>query len=53
MDKIASQYEEEIDARLSSFITVLEPALVIVLSIVVGIILLSIMIPLMGIMAGL
>lgn len=53
MDKIASQYEEEIDARLSSFISVLEPTLVIVLSVVVGIILLSIMIPLMGIMAGL
>lgn len=53
MDKIACQYEEEIDARLSSFISVLEPTLVIVLSVVVGIILLSIMIPLMGIMAGL
>lgn len=53
MDKIASQYEEEIDGRLSAFISVLEPTLVIVLSVVVGIILLSIMIPLMGIMSGL
>lgn len=53
MDKIASQYEREIDAKLSSVIAVLEPTLVIVLSVIVGIILMSVMLPLMGIMTGL
>lgn len=53
MDKIARQYEEEIDAKLSSIIAVLEPTLVIVLSVIVGSILLSVMLPLLGIMAGL
>lgn len=53
MDKIARQYEEEIDTKLSSIIAVLEPTLVIVLSVIVGIILLSVMLPLLGIMAGL
>lgn len=53
MNKIASQYEEELDVKLTSLIAVLEPTLVIVLSVIVGIILLSVMLPLMGIMAGL
>lgn len=53
MDKLARQYESEVDTRLSSFIAVLEPTLVIVLSLIVGVILLSVMLPLMGIMAGL
>lgn len=53
MDKIAKQYEEEIDTKISSFISILEPTLVIILSVIVGIILFSVMLPLMGIMAGL
>ncbi len=53
MDKIAAQYEEDIDARISGMIAAIEPTLVIILSVIVGIILLSVMLPLMGIMAGL
>lgn len=53
MDKIADLYQDEIDNRTSSFLAVLEPTLVIALSVVVGIILLSVMLPLMGIMSSL
>lgn len=52
MSQIAGQYEEEVDDRLSALISILEPSLVAVLSIVVGMILLSVMLPLMGIMSG-
>lgn len=53
MRKIADQYEEEIDTRLSGVITAIEPTLVIILSLIVGLILLSVMLPLISIMAGL
>ena len=53
MEKIAAQYEEDIDARLSGLIAAIEPTLVIILSVIVGIILLSVMLPLISIMAGL
>lgn len=51
MQKIASQYEDELDESISSAISVIEPTLVAVLSIIVGLILLSVMIPLMGILS--
>ena len=53
MKKIATQYEEDIDERLSGLIAAIEPTLVILLSVIVGIILLSVMLPLISIMAGL
>ncbi|MCI8639124.1 MAG: type II secretion system F family protein [Coprococcus sp.] len=53
MRKIASQYEDDIDSRLSAVIATVEPTLVIILSVIVGVILLSVMLPLMGIMTGL
>lgn len=53
MSKISLQYEEDIDTRISGMIAAIEPTLVIILSVIVGIILLSVMLPLMGIMAGL
>lgn len=53
MREIADKYEEEIDNRLTSMISILEPTLVIILSVIVGIILLSVMLPLMGIMSSL
>lgn len=52
MEKIAAAYEEEIDQRLARIISVLEPTLVVILSIIVGLILLSVMLPLLGIMSG-
>ncbi len=50
--KIADQYEKETDQKLQSIISVLEPTLVIILSVIVGLILLSVILPLMGIMSS-
>lgn len=52
MNQIASLYQEEIDTRMNNTLAVLEPTLVITLSLIVGVILLSVMLPLMGIMSG-
>lgn len=51
MRKIADQYEAQSERRISEIISVIEPTLVIVLSIIVGLILLSVILPLMGIMS--
>lgn len=53
MGKLSDQIEEEIDEKIGSFISMLEPTLVILLSVIVGTILLSVMLPLLGILAGL
>ncbi len=52
LSKIAEGYEKETDRRIQSIISVLEPSLVIVLSLIVGMILLSVILPLMGIMTS-
>lgn len=52
LEKVATIYEEEVDNKMSSIISFLEPTLVIVLSIIVCLILLSVMLPLMAIMTG-
>ena len=52
MDKIADLYQDEVDSSITRALSVLEPTLVVILSIIVGIILLSVMLPLMGIMSG-
>jgi len=52
MEKLAARYEEEASARINGIIAVLEPSLVAVLSVIVGMILLSVMLPLMGIMSS-
>lgn len=51
MEKIAGLYQEEIDSRINNALAILEPTLVIALSLIVGVILLSVMLPLMGIMS--
>lgn len=53
MRQIANLYQDEIDTKISNRLAVLEPALIVVLSVVVGIILLSVMFPLLGIMSTL
>lgn len=53
LQDIANKCQEEIDRKFNSMISMLEPALVIILSLIVGMILLSVMLPLMGIMASL
>jgi len=52
MKKLALLYEEEIDRSLESFVSIIEPVLIAVLSVVIGAVLLSVMLPLMGIMSS-
>ncbi|HIW21111.1 MAG TPA: type II secretion system F family protein [Candidatus Dorea intestinavium] len=52
LNKIAIQSNEETDERFASVISTIEPTLVIVLSVVVGLILLSVMLPLIGILSS-
>lgn len=52
MEKISRQYENEINDKMDRLISVLEPALVALLSVIVGLILLSVMLPLLGIMTN-
>lgn len=52
MKQISRQYDEEIDTRMTDLVAKLEPTLVAVLSVIVGLILLSVMLPLMGIMSN-
>ncbi len=52
MKKIAENYEKETDQKLRSIISTLEPTLVIILSLIVGLILLSVILPLIGIMSS-
>ena len=52
MKTIAANAQEEADRRISGALGLIEPALVILLSVMVGIILLSVMFPLLGILSG-
>ncbi|MBQ9332972.1 MAG: type II secretion system F family protein [Lachnospiraceae bacterium] len=52
MNRIADDYDKEVDKRIHDIIAVLEPTLVIILSLIVGMILLSVILPLMGIMSS-
>ena len=52
LQQISVQYDEEIEDRMASAISKLEPTLVAILSVAVGLILLSVMLPLMGIMSN-
>lgn len=50
LNKIADEYERKSEKKVSEIVSVIEPTLVIVLSLIVGLILLSVILPLMGIM---
>ena len=52
MKQISQNYEEDTDRQINRIISIIEPTLVILLSLVVGIILLSVLLPLMGIMSS-
>lgn len=52
MAKIAEDLAEEGEAALDALVSRVEPALVLVCSLLVGLILLSVMLPLMNIMAA-
>lgn len=53
MAMIAKNYETEVDNEISRFLDIVEPSLVAILSIIIGIILLSVMLPLMSVMSSL
>lgn len=52
MKKVSDLYEKAVDDSISAFLNMIEPAIVIFLSLIVGIILLSVMLPLMSIMSS-
>ena len=52
MKQIADHYDETTNKQLRKILSIIEPTLVIVLSLIVGIILLSVLLPLMGIMSS-
>lgn len=52
MDEISEDYEQQADASIDNMIARLEPTMVAVLAVVVGLILLSVMLPLAGVLAG-
>lgn len=52
MRQISIQYDEEIQEQMDSLVSKVEPTLVAVLSVAVGMILLSVMLPLIGIMSN-
>ena len=52
LEKVATTYQEQADEEINDMIAVVEPTLVIILSVIVGLILLSVMLPLLNIMAG-
>ena len=52
MHRIVQEYEERIDYELHSIVSRVEPALIILLTIIIGFVLLSFLLPVMGIMAN-
>lgn len=52
MGKVAGNYESEVDAQLTRFSGIVEPLLVVILSLIVGAILLSVMLPLVEIISA-
>ena len=51
MKRVSERIEHDTQKRIYSLISVLEPTLVIILSVIVGMILLSVILPLLGIMS--
>lgn len=52
MKQISKSYDEDTQKQLDHIISIIEPTLVIVLSLIVGLILMSVLLPLMGIMSS-
>ena len=52
MEKIAEIYEEQVEDGLDHLISIVEPTLVALLSIVIGAILLSVMLPMAGVLSA-
>lgn len=52
MESVAVKYQDNIDFRITKALSIIEPTLVISISLVVGVILFSVMLPLIGLMSG-
>ena len=52
MARIATTYEEDVEEGVASLVSIIEPSLVALLSIVIGAVLLSVMLPMAGIIAS-
>ena len=52
MNKIAGIYEEQVETGISQLVSIIEPTLIALLSIVIGAILLSVMLPMAGILSS-
>jgi type IV pilus assembly protein PilC len=53
MNKIAGLYEEQVEDGFTRLVAIVEPTLVALLSVVIGAILLSVMLPMAGILSNL
>ena len=53
LQSLGNLYEQEVEASTSRFLNIIEPTIIALLSIIVGVILLSIMLPLLGILSAL
>jgi type IV pilus assembly protein PilC len=52
MNKLAAIYEEEMDDAVQRLVSIIEPSLVALMSVIIGAILLSVMLPLLSVMGG-
>ena len=53
MEKIAATYEEETENSIARIVAIIEPTVVALLSVVIGAVLLSVMLPMASILTGL
>ena len=51
MRRIADEYQRRSEKKINEILSIIEPTLVIILSVIVGLILLSVILPLMGVMS--
>lgn len=52
MDKLSGIYEEQVEDGIAHLISIIEPSLIALLAVVIGAILLSVMLPMVGILSG-
>ncbi len=53
MKRLAETYDQEVYLSISKFLNIIEPSIVVVLSVIVGVVLLSVLMPLVSIMSSL
>ena len=52
MSKLAALYDEEVNTQIGHLVSIIEPSLVALMSIIIGAILMSVMLPLLSIMSS-